>query len=294
MSRNPILNDRAFGQEAPGVGRAPSPAEEWANASRTVTMGADATFAEASTHGPIVTSRGRVMSLGGVASASLLMFAVLLLGAWWGWTQVVEHRVAFPAPGQPDTVTEFRNTGLFFGALILGFVLAIATAFMPKIARFTALPYSLVQGAVLGMISHLYNVETEGIVAQAIICTFGVFVAMLVLYGLRILRATPRFVKGVIGATFGIVVLYLGSFVWRLITGNTPSFLWDSSPLSIGISVIIVGIAALNLILDFDFIEQGSRRQLPGYMDWYAAFGLMLTLIWLYLEMLRLLSKIRN
>ena len=117
---------------------------------------------------------------------------------------------------------------------------------------------------------------------------------MLVLYGLRILRATPRFVKGVIAATFGIMVLYIGSAIFSLFTGNSPSFLSSASPLSIGISVVIVIVAALNLILDFDFIEKGSARGLPAYMDWYAALGLMLTLVWLYLEMLRLLSKIRQ
>jgi uncharacterized YccA/Bax inhibitor family protein len=121
-----------------------------------------------------------------------------------------------------------------------------------------------------------------------------VFLAMLVLYGLRILRATPKFVKGVMAATFGILALYLGSFVFGLITGNRVSFLYDATPLGIGISVVIVIVAALNLILDFDFIERGSKNQLPAYMDWYAAFGLVVTLIWLYLEMLRLLAKLRS
>jgi uncharacterized YccA/Bax inhibitor family protein len=137
-------------------------------------------------------------------------------------------------------------------------------------------------------------VQFDGIVAQAILATFGVFLAMLVLYGLRILRATPRFVKGVIGATFGIMFLYLGSLIFSLFTGSSPSFLTSASPLSIGISVVIVIVAALNLILDFDFIEKGAQRGLPAYMDWYAALGLMLTLVWLYLEMLRLLSKLRQ
>ena len=148
--------------------------------------------------------------------------------------------------------------------------------------------------ALLGMISHLYDAQFNGIVLQAIVATFGVFLAMLALYGLRILRVTPRFVKGVIAATFGVVVLYVGAWLFSLFTDSTVSFLHDATPLGIGISVVVVVIAALNLVLDFDFIERGSQNQLPAYMDWYAAFGLVVTLVWLYLEMLRLLAKLRE
>lgn len=293
MSRNPILTDKAFGEDGSTTTARPTPAQEWANASTATAMGADAAFTQQAHPGPIVTT-GRVMTLGGVAAATLLMFAFLLAGAWFGWSKVSETPILNPIPGGPSATAELDSPVLLIGALILGLGLALVTAFKPKIARFTSIPYALVQGVMLGMISHLYNVQTEGIVAQAILATFGVFLAMLVLYGLRILRATPQFVKGVIGATFGIMFLYLGTFIFSLITGNPVSFMVDSSPLSIGISVVIVIVASLNLILDFDFIERGAQNRLPAYMDWYAAFGLMVTLIWLYLEMLRLLSKIRN
>jgi uncharacterized YccA/Bax inhibitor family protein len=305
MSRNPILSDKAFDPSNTGtVARSgPTPAQEWDAAqagSAAQNTAWNQPYAPTPggpindgpiTGGPIV---GKTMSLGGVSAATLVMFAFLLLGAWYGWMQVTETPILNPLPGEPTATAEFDSPVLFFGTLIAAFVLAMVTAFKPKFARFTAVPYALLEGVVLGMISHLYNVQFQGIVVQAILATFGVFLAMLVLYGLRILRATPRFVKGVIGATFGIMFLYLGTFVWALITGNPVSFMVDSSPLSIGISVVIVIVAALNLILDFDFIERGSQNGLPRYMDWYAAFGLVVTLVWLYLEMLRLLSKLRQ
>jgi len=126
-----------------------------------------------------------------------------------------------------------------------------------------------------------------------VLATFGVFIVMLALYGLRILRATPKFVKGVIAATFGIAFMYLGIFILNIF-GVAEGFWSSGSPLGIGISLVVVCVAALNLILDFDFIEQGSKAGLPRYMDWYGAFGLLVTLIWLYLEMLRLLARLRQ
>ena len=308
MSRNPILNDRAFGETGGGgtaLRQRPSSAQEWESAQRAGSFGTaggaapDTAWnrqqqeAPSGPTGPVITD-GRTMSLGGVASATLLMFAFVLLGGWYGWTLVSERPNPVIGLDQPEVLAELDRPGLFFGALILGLVLALATAFMPKIARFTAIPYALIEGVVLGAISHLYDAQFSGIVLQAIVATFGVFLAMLVLYGLRVLRATPKFVKGVVAATFGVLVLYLGSWIFSLISGNQVSFLHDATPLGIGISVVIVIIAALNLILDFDFIERGSQNQLPAYMDWYAAFGLVVTLVWLYLVMLRLLSKLRQ
>lgn len=291
MSRNPVLTDSAFGTTSQN--NRPSPADEWAAAQANTTAAtAETAFASAPPHHPTTTT-GRTMSIGGVASATLVMFAVLLVGAWYGWTLVTETPILNPLPDGPTATATIDSPLLVFGALIAAFVLVLVSTFKPPLARFTGVLYAGLEGIVLGAISHLFNAQFEGIVAQAIICTFGVFLAMLVLYGLRILRATPRFVKGVIAATFGIAALYLGSMIWSIFFG-TPSFMYSSSPLSIGISVIIVIVAAMNLILDFDFIEQGAQRGLPAHMDWYAALGLMVTLVWLYLEMLRLLAKIRQ
>lgn len=301
MSRNPVLTDKAFGLDGTSNFGQTSPSQEWDNAQRSGIGAATAagTAGMASTYGrtapstgPVVTG-GRAMSMGGVASVTMLMFGVLLIGGWFGWMQVTEETVRF-ADGTVGTAGTLNNPALLIGALITGLVLALVTIFKPKIARFTALPYSLVQGVMLGMISHLYNAQFEGIVLQAILATFGVFLTMLVLYGLRILRATPKFVKGVVAATFGILIMYVLGWVMSIFMSGFTPFWQTSGPLGIAISVVIVIVAALNLILDFNFIEEGSKHQLPAYMDWYAAFGLMITLIWLYLEMLRLLAKLRS
>ncbi len=291
MSRNPVLTDSAFG--ASGTTGRPSPADEWAAAQAAGAASAAAPVSAPATPSIPTATVGRAMTIGGVASATLVMFAVLLVGAWYGWTLVTETPILNPLPDGPTATATIDSPLIVWGSLLAAFVLVLVSTFKPPLARFTGVLYAGLEGIVLGAISHVYNAQFDGIVAQAIICTFGVFLAMMVLYGLRILRATPRFVKGVIAATFGIALLYIGSMIWSIFF-TTPSFMVSSSPLSIGISVVIVIVAAMNLILDFDFIEQGSKRGLPAYMDWYAALGLMVTLVWLYLEMLRLLAKVRQ
>ncbi|MDB5211185.1 MAG: Bax inhibitor/YccA family protein [Sediminibacterium sp.] len=126
---------------------------------------------------------------------------------------------------------------------------------------------------------------------QAVGLTFGVAIAMFLLYNFRVIKATEKFKSVIIAATFGIFIFYMLTWVLRLF-GVTVPFMYDSSMLSIGISLFIVAIAALNLILDFDMIEQGAERGAPKFMEWYGAFGLLVTLVWLYMEILRLLSKI--
>jgi uncharacterized YccA/Bax inhibitor family protein len=301
MSRNPILTDRAFEQASGGVGVAggPSPAEEWQRAQTMrstaapeagVLGGASVTPGDA---GPIVTGAGR-MTMGGVAAATLVMFAFLLAAGWFGWGSVDVVRTGTdPATGEAIFSASFTRPGLLFVALIAGLALAILTSFKPALARITGLAYALCQGYVLGAISAYYGALWQGIVAQAVLATLGVFLIMLVFYGLRVLRATPRFVKGVIAATFGILFMYLGVFLLNLF-GVAEGFWTSGSPLGIAISLVVVAVAALNLILDFDFIERGSRMGLPRYMDWYAGFGLMVTLIWLYIELLRLLARLRQ
>lgn len=313
MSRNPILNDKAFGFE--GTGR--SPAQEWAAAQRdgvgTFAAGAaDGIWDRAqqqplgaqpygqpyppATDGPIIGARThtRTMTLGGVSAAGLTMFVFLILGAFYGWSQVTLVPLRQALDGSTVYSADMSRPFVLFGALIGAFILAMVTAFVPKAARFTAVPYALLEGVVLGMISHLYEAQSSGIVLQAILATFAVFAVMLLLYGLRILRATPKFVKGVIAATFGILLMYAAGWILSLLFHGFSPFWTSSGAFGTVISVIIVVVAALNLILDFDFIERGSQNQLPAYMDWYAAFGLMVTLIWLYLEILRLLARMRD
>jgi uncharacterized YccA/Bax inhibitor family protein len=287
MSRNPILSDKAFDASAPTE----SPADEWRGAQQMGTAAGPAVgSARASMPMPEAATSGRVMTLGGVASATALMFATLLVGAFWGWNQVT----VIPATALTAAKASFNSPGMLMIAGIVAFALAMVTAFKPKAARFTSLPYALFEGAVLGMISHFYDARWNGIVVQAVLATLGVFIVMLVLFGLRILRATPRFTKGVIGATFGVMVVYMAGWIANMFGVNLGFWGTGGGMLGIIVSLVVCGIAALNLILDFEFIEQGTKRGLPAYMDWYAGFGLMVTLVWLYLEILRLLARVNS
>jgi len=232
------------------------------------------------------------MTYGGVTSATGALLLLVIVGGIFGWTQVTETRLGIDQTGKEVFSTNLP-AGLFFGSMILGFVLAIGASFKPNLARFLAPAYALVQGVFVGMISRMYDARFDGIVVQAVLATVAVFAVMLVLYGMRILRATPRFTKGVIAATFGIMAVYMVGFIASLFGANMR-FWNEPSPLGIGISIVIVIVASLNLILDFDFIEKGVKNGLPKQMEWFAAFGLVVTLVWLYLEMLRLLSLLQQ
>jgi uncharacterized YccA/Bax inhibitor family protein len=183
--------------------------------------------------------------------------------------------------------------GWAIGASLVGLGVAIATIVRPRWSPITAPIYALVEGVVLGVVSMWFEASFEGIAIQAVALTFGVLGAMLVLYKTRVIKVTQRFRTGVLAATLAIAVVYLVSFLLGLLGVRVP-FLYDASPLGILISLAIVAVAALNLVLDFDLIERGTRSGAPAYMEWYAAFGLLVTLIWLYLELLRLLGRLRR
>jgi uncharacterized YccA/Bax inhibitor family protein len=200
----------------------------------------------------------------------------------FGWTSVSESvsgAVQFPA-------------WTMAGALV-GFVCAIVLTFKPKLARVLAPAYAIAQGVFVGAISKVFNTQYDGIVIQAVGVTLGVFVTMLVLYRTGVIRVTDKMRRTVIGATMGIAVFYGVSLLLNLF-GMNISFFNSSSLMSIGFSFLVAGLAAMNLALDFDFIERGEQSGLPKYMEWYAAFGLMVTIVWLYLEILRLLAKLRD
>lgn len=220
---------------------------------------------------------GAVMTLSGTIARSATLLLLVILGTTFTWSQA-----ATPV-GQMVTI----------GGAIGGFIVAMVTIFKKTWAPFTSPLYALLQGLFLGGVSAIYNAQFEGIVLQAVMLTFGTLAAMLFLYQTRIIRVTNTFRAVVFGATAGILVMYLASFVMSFF-GVSMTFLHDSSPMSIGISVVIVIVAALNLAMDFDLIEQGIAARAPGYMEWYCAFGLMVTLIWLYLEILRLLAKLNR
>lgn len=182
-----------------------------------------------------------------------------------------------------------------FPALIGAFIVSLITIFKKEWSPITVPIYALLEGAVLGGISFVFNTQYEGIVSTAILLTLSILVALLMAYQSGWIKPTENFKLGIFAATGGIALMYLVNFIMGFF-GSGLGVLnpMNSSPMSIGISVVIVIIAALNLVLDFDFIEEGAERGAPKYMEWYAAFGLLVTLVWLYLEILRLLAKLNS
>ena len=196
------------------------------------------------------------------------------------------------------TWQQFLNAGpavmpWMIGGVIGGLVLAMITIFKPRWAAVTAPLYAVAEGLFLGGLSAMYEAAYHGIVFQAASLTFGTMFAMLVAYRLHLVRATEKFKAGVIAATGGICLVYVASILMGFFGIQIPG-IFGSGLVGIGFSLFVVVIAALNLVLDFDFIEQGAARGAPKYMEWYGAFGLLVTLVWLYIEILRLLSKLNR
>lgn len=223
------------------------------------------------------------MTTGGVATACGVLLSLLLIGGWFGWSQV--------RPLPDGTGVDFP--GWLFIPLLAGLGVAILTAFKPAWARVTAPIYAIIEGIVLGAISHLYETAFDGIVLQAIGLTIGVFAMMLFLYTTRIIRVTNKLRMGIIAATGAVLLMYVVDLILRLFGADIP-FIHEGGTFGILFSLVVVGIAAFNLLLDFDLVEQGVARQAPKHMEWYGAFALLVTLVWLYLEMLRLLGKLRR
>jgi len=224
---------------------------------------------------------GQSMTIQGtVNKTGLLLLFVVVTAAWtWGLSHSPAPDAAFP---------------WMIGGALVGFVTALVTIFQKTWSPLTAPIYALCEGLFLGGISAIFEKSYPGIAVQAIALTFAVMFVLLLAYKTGVIRATRGFKLGVIAATGAIALVYLANFVLQLFGMSSFSFLYSSTPLGIGISVVVVIIAALNLILDFDFIETAARLGSPKYMEWYGAFGLMVTLIWLYLEILRLLAKTRR
>jgi len=222
-----------------------------------------------------------VMSVRGTMNKFGFMLLMLLGGAFYTWNLY--------QTGNPGEMKTLMMVGLF-GGLIAAF----AIIFKPTWAPWVAPAYGLLEGLALGGISAVMNDMFQksypGLVMQAVGLTFGVAIAMFLLYSFRIIRATEKFRSMIFSATLGIGIFYLITMVAGFFGVSMP-FMTDSSPLGIGISLFIVAIAALNLIIDFDMIEQGAAQGAPKFMEWYGAFGLMVTMVWLYMEILRLLSR---
>ena len=187
------------------------------------------------------------------------------------------------------------NPGLLIGCGIGGFIVAIITVFKKEWAPITVPIYAILEGGLLGGVSFMYNSLYDGIVTNAIFLTVGILLSLLTAYRSGYIKATENFKLGVFAATGGIAIVYLINFIMGFFGSSMGVMQIDNaSPMSIGFSAIVVIIAALNLVLDFDFIEEGAEKGAPKYMEWYGAFGLLVTLIWLYLEILRLLAKLNS
>ena len=187
------------------------------------------------------------------------------------------------------------NLVLLIGCGIGGFILAIITVYKKEWAPITVPIYAVLEGGMLGGISYMYNSLYDGIVTNAILLTVGILVSLLIAYRSGYIKATENFKLGIFAATGGIAIFYLINFFMGFFgSGLGVMSVNNASPISIGFSIVVVIIAALNLVLDFDFIEEGAEKGAPKYMEWYGAFGLLVTLIWLYLEILRLLAKLNS
>ena len=186
--------------------------------------------------------------------------------------------------------------GIAFAGIgsIAGLILALVTIFKKEWSMVTAPLYAIAEGLALGGISFLYQMQYPGIVLNSILLTFAVMGVMLYMYANRIIKVTEKLRSGIIAATFAVCFVYLVGFIMSFFGMSIP-YIHGSGLIGIGFSLVVVGIAAFNLLLDFDFIENAAATgNSPKYMEWFAGFGLMVTLIWLYLEILRLLSKLQN
>jgi uncharacterized YccA/Bax inhibitor family protein len=221
---------------------------------------------------------GETMTLQGTVNKTGISLLILLAAASFTWQQVTRSEPVSP---------------LLWLGLFGGLVVALVTCFKPAWAPVTTPLYAALEGLFLGGVSGLYELRYPGIVMNAVGLTFGCLAALLAAYSSGLIRPSENFKLGIVAATGGVAILYAVSMVLGFFGKSIP-FIHGSGTIGIAFSVFVVALAAMNLVLDFDFIEEGARRGAPKYMEWYGAFGLLVTLVWLYLEILRLLSKLQN
>ena len=231
------------------------------------------TFSQGS---PVV--QEEAMTIDGTVNKAFLALVILIVCASWTWNAGSEGASSW---------------GLIMVGTFGGLAVAMATIFKQTWAPYTTPVYAALEGLALGGISIQFELQYPGIAAQAVFLTFGTLGALLLAYRSGLIQATENFKLGVVAATGGIAIVYVLSLVLGLFGVSIP-IIHSSGPLGILFSLFVVTIAALNLVLDFDFIEEGAERGAPKYMEWYAAFGLLVTLVWLYLEILHLLAKLRG
>lgn len=222
------------------------------------------------------------MTLGGTVNKTGILLFCVVAAAIWTWRLFVQsHQAADIMPY------------LLVGS-IGGFVVATVTIFKQQWSPVTAPIYALLEGLAMGGLSAVFDLRYPGIAFQAVGLTFGTLFVLLLLYSSGLIKVTQKLRLGIIAATGGVMVFYLAEVLLGFFHVNYFASVNSSSPVGIGFSLVVVAIAALNLVLDFDFIEQGVAAGAPKYMEWYGAFGIIVTLVWLYLEILRLLSKLRS
>ena len=269
---NPVFNERTM-QSAPAMWAPPEPS----------------TLVPPITDGPVSTWRPKVMTVNGVITATASLMVLLLAAAAYGWV------TTDPLTQNADGTYNYGLPMIAWVGVIVGFGLSLLLMFRPHLAKFVAPVYTIAEGVFVGALSKMYETMWQGIVVQAAGATLGVFFVMLFLYRTRIIKVTERLRAVVTAATLGVMVFYGVCMLVRLFAGSDSiSFLSSPSLLGIGFSVLVAGIAAFNLLLDFDFVERGARQGLDKDFEWYAAFGLLVTIVWLYLELLRLLSKLNR
>lgn len=260
MANNPMFNEAAFERARQEQARPASPEENLR--------------AEGFMPRYRAAAGSQAMTLQGTINKTFALLALCVAGGYIGWVKAAAFTPA-----------------LLMVLLIGAFVIAIWTSFQPSVSPFTSPIYAVAEGVLLGMISATYNAEFQGIVLQAVLITVLVFFVMLFVYKTGILKVTQGFVTAVVSATAAIAIMYVGSWIFSLFGGNI-SYLTSSSALSIGISMVVCIVAALNLAIDFEFISRmSSRGDAPKFMEWYAGFGLLVTIVWLYIEILKLLAK---
>ena len=233
---------------------------------------------------PVAAGSSGQMTVSGTMNKCLILLALILCGAGWVWSSF--HNPLAEAP-HPSLM------GLIFGSAIVAMIIALITIFKATWAPVTAPLYALVEGVFLGGISSLLEMQFPGIAIQAVGLTFGTLLGMYLAYRAGLIRATEKFKAVVSAATMGIFFVYLASFLLGFFGVGMP-YIHEGGAIGIGFSLFVIAIAALNLVLDFDFIENGARANAPRHMEWYGAFGLMVTLVWLYVEFLILLAKLRG
>lgn len=230
------------------------------------------------THNGVVIDYNDTMTVSGTMNKSFILMMLLLAGALGTWYL---------------TYQGYNTMPIAIGGAIVALILVIISAFKPQASAYLAPGYALFEGLFIGAISAVFEAMYPGIVIQAVGATFVTFLVCLGLYRFGIVKVNQQFRSIVIAATLAIATYYLVSWLFSLFTSFVPVH-YGNSMMSIGISIFVIVIAALNLFLDFDTIEQGAQRRLPKYMEWFGAMGLMVTLVWLYIEFLRLLSKIAS